>query len=267
MGLSQEALGELLGTSKQVISRYENGHRIPKIDVASAYAIKLGISLSTLNGSTEDPFLYSSFSDRLYSLVVLSHLTWEDFSTAVGLSLEDIDRMRAGDLDPTDEQLSVMAKVLDVSVDCLLGRTNDVIVGPPVPKLPSNVAPVKSQRIPLLGGIAAGEPILAEEAYDTYVEADCDLHCDYALRVEGDSMSPDIRLGDVVFIRSADDVDDGQIAAVLVDDSATLKRVYHIPNGLQLLSSNPAYPPMIVTMPDHAAIRILGKAVAFKRSL
>ena len=69
--------------------------------------------------------------------------------------------------------------------------------------------------------------------------------------------------GDIVFIRKQDDVDDGQIAAVIIDDRATLKRVYNIPGGLQLLSENPKYPPMIFTYPDFDSIRILGRAVSF----
>ena len=91
---------------------------------------------------------------------------------------------------------------------------------------------------------------------------------DFALRVSGDSMvGARIHDGDIVFIRQQDDVDDGQIAAVIIDDSATLKRVYHIPGGLQLLSENPKYPPMIFTYPGCGAIRIIGRAVAFQSSL
>lgn len=133
---------------------------------------------------------------------------------------------------------------------------------------PTNLIPIRRMRIPMLGGIAAGEPILAEQQYDTYVEADVDVDCSYALRVDGDSMEPTVRFGDIVFIRQQEDVDDGQIAAVLIDDSATLKRIYHIPNGLQLLSDNAAkYPPRTVTFEDYDCIRILGLAVAFKRNL
>ena len=73
--------------------------------------------------------------------------------------------------------------------------------------------------------------------------------------------------GDVVYVRRQDDVDDGQIAAVMIDGEATLKRVYHIANGLQLLSENSKYPPMIFTLPERDDIRILGLAVAFTSRL
>lgn len=189
-GMSQDEFAELLGTSKQVISRYENSQRSPKITVAAKYADVLGVSLAVLNGES----------------------------------------------------------------------------APPLPH--PDLLPVKRVKVPLLGDIAAGEPIRADEQYDTYIEADSDVHCDYALRVDGDSMEPTIRLGDLVFIRQQDDVDDGEIAAVLMDDSAALKRVYHVPNGLTLISDNAAkYPPRTVTYPEYDTIRILGKAVAFKRML
>ena len=158
-----------------------------------------------------------------------------------------------------------LSQALGVTPGYLMGWEDDQ---PQPQPLPANSIPVKRVQVPMLGGIAAGEPILADQQYDTYVEADADLDCTYALRVDGDSMEPTVRYGDIVFIRQQEDVDDGRIAAVLVDDSATLKRVYHIPNGLQLLSDNAAkYPPRAVTFEDYDCIRILGLAVAFKRSL
>lgn len=160
-----------------------------------------------------------------------------------------------------------LSQALGVTPGYLMGweDSKNILANQP---MPANCIPVKRVQVPLLGGIAAGEPILAEQQYDAYVEADADLDCTYALRVDGDSMEPTVRYGDIVFIRQQEDVDDGRIAAVLVDDSATLKRVYHIPNGLQLLSDNAAkYPPRAVTFEDYDCIRILGLAVAFKRSL
>ena len=67
-----------------------------------------------------------------------------------------------------------------------------------------------------------------------------------------------------MFIREQPDVDDGQIAAVIVDDSATLKRVYHIPGGVTLVAENPKYPPMTFTRENSDSARIIGKVVAFQ---
>ena len=85
---------------------------------------------------------------------------------------------------------------------------------------------------------------------------------DFALRVRGDSMvGARIRDGDIVYIHSQPDVADGEIAAVGVGDEATLKRVDHVEGGVQLLSENPKYPPMLFTLADVGSIRILGRAV------
>lgn len=110
-------------------------------------------------------------------------------------------------------------------------------------------------------------PIYADEETELIL-CDDSLRCDFALRVRGDSMiGARIHDGDLVFIRSQDDVDDGEIAAVVLNDEATLKRVYHIKNGLQLLSENPRYAPMIFTLDECDSIRILGKAVGFQSRL
>ena len=130
-----------------------------------------------------------------------------------------------------------------------------------------DLLPVARRRVPLIGAIAAGTPIYAEQTLEV---ADCDaaMQCDFALRVRGDSMTgARIHDGDIVFIRRQDDVDDGQIAAVIIDDEATLKRVYHIKNGLQLLSENRNYPPMVFTYEEDGSIRILGRAVGFTSRL
>ena len=130
-----------------------------------------------------------------------------------------------------------------------------------------DILPVKTRPIPMLGEIAAGTPIYADENAEILV-CDDSIHCDFALTVRGDSMI-DARIndGDIVFIRAQEDVDDGEIAAVILNDEATLKRVYHMKNGLQLLSANPKYAPMVFTLDECDSIRILGKAVGFQGKL
>ena len=91
------------------------------------------------------------------------------------------------------------------------------------------------------------------------------VRADFALEVRGESMEPVYRDGDVVYIRRQDDVRDGQVAAVVVDDSATLKRVYHLPVGVQLMPLNPAFAPMLFTPENSDSVRILGLAVGYFR--
>lgn len=92
-----------------------------------------------------------------------------------------------------------------------------------------NIVPIERCMVPIIGQIAAGKPILADEHIEAFLPCDTGVHADFGLVVSGDSMiGADIHDGDVVFIRSQPVVDDGQIAAVRIDDDATLKRFYKI---------------------------------------
>ncbi|MBE7033692.1 MAG: helix-turn-helix domain-containing protein [Ruminococcaceae bacterium] len=125
----------------------------------------------------------------------------------------------------------------------------------------------EGNALPLLGKIAAGQPILATEDCE-YFSPINDTKADFCLKVKGDSMiGAGIKDGDIVFIRKQDSVDDGEIAAVLVEDEATLKRVYITDDAVTLISENPKYKPMIYTKKQCKNIRILGKAVACHTNL
>jgi repressor LexA len=111
----------------------------------------------------------------------------------------------------------------------------------------------------------AGEPIFAEEQFESYVEAGANIRADFCLKVKGDSMiNARICDGDIVFIRKQPDVNDGEIAAVLIGNEATLKRVYKKKNEIILVAENPAYPPLVYKNEELNEIRILGKAIAFQ---
>lgn len=126
-----------------------------------------------------------------------------------------------------------------------------------------NIVPIERCMVPIIGQIAAGKPILADEHIEAFLPCDTGVHADFGLIVSGDSMiGADIHDGDVVFIRSQPVVDDGQIAAVRIDDDATLKRFYKNPDGCTLVSMNPQYPPMIFNSDNCDSIQIIGLAVA-----
>ena len=127
------------------------------------------------------------------------------------------------------------------------------------------IKPIEVQKVPLIGTIAAGQPIFADESFECYVEIGASIRCDYCLRVKGDSMiNARIFDGDIVFIRKQPDVYDGEIAAVLIEDEATLKRVYKGNNYIKLVAENPRYKPIVVSEADSLNFVILGKAVAFQ---
>ncbi len=129
--------------------------------------------------------------------------------------------------------------------------------------------PAPMGRAPLLGRIACGEPILAEENIEDYVDLPKHITADFALECRGDSMiGAGIQDGDVVYIRQQPEVENGQIAAVLVgDEEATLKRFYFDGQAIQLVAENPKFAPMVFTGEDINKVRVIGRAVAFTHSL
>lgn len=119
-------------------------------------------------------------------------------------------------------------------------------------------------RIPLVGTIACGTPIMAEENIEDYIAAPLGCDADFALRCKGDSMiRARICDGDIVFIHSQPDCNNGEIAAVLIGEEATLKRVYKQPDSITLIPENSAYDPLVFRREQMNDVRILGKAVGF----
>ena len=220
-------------------------------------------------------------SAKLARLKGENGLTTEALSQLSGVPRGTINKILNGETrNPTIATLAALADALRCPLaelcaqeapapqpEAIAGVHRGVSPSPSALRNADSVLPVVKKRVPLLGAIAAGQPIYADETLDA---ADCEgeFHCDFALRVKGDSMvGARIHDGDIVFIRRQDDVDDGQIAAVIIEDEATLKRVYHIPGGLQLLSENPKYRPMVFTLEEYGSIRILGRAVGFTSKL
>lgn len=139
---------------------------------------------------------------------------------------------------------------------------DDSPVGPAVP--PGFEPMPEMVRVPLVGMIACGQPITAEENLEGYVEAPKEFHCDFALRCQGDSMiEAGISDGDIVYIRSQPEVANGQIAAVRIGDEATLKRVYYDGERLILVPANMKYAPVAYSGPDLEGVQIEGRAVGF----
>lgn len=125
--------------------------------------------------------------------------------------------------------------------------------------------PIRLKKFPMLGEIACGQPIYANEDYETFIEASSDIKADFCLIAKGDSMiNARIFDGDVVFIKSQPDVENGEIAAVIINDEATLKRVYKYPNRIELRPENPTHKVQDYEGEKLNEIRILGKAVAFQ---
>lgn len=132
-----------------------------------------------------------------------------------------------------------------------------------------NIKSVSTRKIPMLGKIACGEPIYCNEEYATISICD-DFEADFCLTAKGDSMiNARIYDGDYVFCRAQPSVENGEIAAVVIGDEATLKRVYYYPEEgkLVLNAENPKYPPIVYVGEELNKTRIIGKAVAFQSSV
>lgn len=129
----------------------------------------------------------------------------------------------------------------------------------------SEIRPVEKKRLPMLGNVACGEPLFANEEHETYIEADSNLDADFCLTAKGDSMiNARIFDGDILFIKSQSSVNDGEIAVILVEDEATVKRVYYDRdnNTITLVPENPTLKPLRYTGEQLDQIRILGKVLS-----
>ena len=123
-------------------------------------------------------------------------------------------------------------------------------------------------QVPLIGSIACGTPITAEQNIERYIGVPAAWRADFALTCHGDSMSPTICDGDIVCIRCQPEVEQGEIAAVRIGDEATLKHFHRQGDAVMLIADNAAVcPPMVYTGPQLEDIRIEGKAVGFCRGL
>lgn len=197
----------------------------------------------------------NDFAEQLKMYMQAAGLTQTKLAQLTGINKSSICEYLAGTYQPKQNNVLKIATALNILPEYLLG----IKIPVKSKHLPSN----RLRRIPLIGNIAAGKPILAIQEFDEYVVCNDDVNADFALRICGDSMiNARIYDGDIVYIHEQPDVNDGDIAAVIVDDAATLKRVYKYGNMVQLRAENPKYRPMEFNRNDCNNIRIIGKAVA-----
>ena len=200
-----------------------------------------------------------NFSSRLKALRKSQKITQESLAKIIGVERSSVGKYEANNVIPSIDVLNRIADYFNVSVDYLLGReTNDIYAS-------IGAMPVKKIKLPVLGNVACGEPIYANEDLEGYIYIDEDIGADFCLRAQGDSMvNARIFDGDILYIKKQDMVDDGEIAVVLIEDEATVKRVYYDRenNTITLMPENPAYKPMRYNGEELNNIRILGKVIA-----
>lgn len=191
------------------------------------------------------------------------NLSVEDIAKVLNKNRATVYRYESDEIEnmPTSV-LEPLSKILNTTPAYLMGW-EDENSDPILENIPGIITPVKLKKIPILGTIACGKPILAEENYDGYFMIDENLpYSDFVLRAKGDSMiDANIHEGDLVFFRKQNDVDNGTIAAVLIDDEATLKRVNKSNDTLILQPCNTNYNPIIINKSDNKKVLILGQMV------
>lgn len=202
-------------------------------------------------------------SKRLRHALDINEMKQQELADKSGVSKNSISQYLNKRSIPSNISAGKMAKALGVNPMWLMGY--DV----PMIKENSdsdagfdNIYPIELHRIPVLGSVACGEPILMSEERENYIMSGMDIKADFCLIANGDSMiNARIMDGDVVFIRRQPVVENGEIAAVAIDDEATLKRFYRDGNTgtITLVAENPAYAPMVFTKESQKTFTYLEK--------
>ena len=212
----------------------------------------------------------SDFASRLSQALETRGMKAADLSKKTKVAEGTISCYINGRYEAKQNRVQVFAEALDVNPAWLMGydvpmeaeRSQPAPAPRPIPK---GFEPMpKMKKIPMVGSIACGTPILAQQNIEKIVDVPENIRCDFSLICHGDSMEgAGIHDRDVVYIRIQPEVENGEIAAVRIGEEATLKRVYYQNGTLTLMPANAAYAPMVYTGPELNNVQIEGKAVGW----
>lgn len=210
----------------------------------------------------------SDFASRLSQALEARGMKAADLSKKTKVAEGTISCYINGRYEAKQNRVQVFAEALDVNPAWLMGYDVPMEAerSQPAPRpIPKGFEPMpKMKKIPLVGSIACGTPILAQQNIEKLVDVPEDIRCDFSLTCHGDSMvDAGIHDRDVVYIRIQPEVENGEIAAVRIGEEATLKRVYYQNGTLTLMPANPTYAPMVYSGPDLNDVHIEGKAVGW----
>lgn len=201
--------------------------------------------------------------NRIKELRKLNKLSQKELSSEIGVAQSTLSTWENGVFEPDAQTLVVLANKFNVSIDYLLGKEKDTSFN--LNEMSNIITFENFKSIPIIGTIACGEPILAEENIEGYTHIEDVIHADFGLRCKGDSMSPKFIDGDIVLIRQQPMVENGQIAAVIIDNEATLKRVYVDRDKIVLNPENLSFAPIVYQGEQMNTVRIIGLAVGYTR--
>lgn len=268
-GITQTELCKRTQIPKSAMSQYMSGKFKPKQTRTYLIAKALNVSEAWLMGfddvsmereTASNSEEISNIVKRLKESILNSGYSYAELEKLTGISRSSLQRYANGVTAkiPIDA-IQTIAKAVGVEAEYIMGWTDSDLTHI------KNIEPIPTMvKVPLLGTIACGEPILAEENIEDYINMPEKAKGTFALRCKGDSMiNARIFDGDIVFIREQPEVENGEIAAVLIEDEATLKRVYKTENSIELRPENPTFKPLYYQKEEMNKVRILGKAVGF----
>lgn len=232
LGWKQSDLAEILDVSRSTVSMWEIGASDTPLPMLQTLAETLHTSPAYLMGTSDDPTDYDSDDLSDVRPEIVEYFNGDARKIRQFLKAEEEDARREA-------------------------------YGQPLPANVHLIPNLKHQRVPLIGAVAAGEPIYDPEELGVYVDSVVDA--DAAITVRGDSMAPTYLEGDVVYIKCRPDVPEGAVAVVFLDDEATIKHVYKRPNGLTLLGDNRDSPPVMAEFSDYNNVRVFGVPVGYTR--
>lgn len=204
--------------------------------------------------------LYKNIKRRRQQL----KMTQTDLALKMGYADKSmIAKIEKGNVDLPQSKILAFANVLETTPGELMGWDYEVEPTETV----DNIYKLDKIRLPMLGKVACGEPIFADEDRESYIMVGTDIGADFCLQCQGDSMiNARIHDGDIVFVKKTDIVENGEIAVVIIDDEATLKRFFYYreQNLVILKPENPRYQDIILTGEQLNQVRVIGRAVAFQ---
>ena len=198
--------------------------------------------------------------NRIYELRAQMGITMKEAAARLGMPYTTYVNYEKGTREPNSETLILLARFFGTTIDNLLGKT-DALIPPGFQPMPEMSA------VPLVGSIACGTPILAEQNIEARIGVPALWQADFALTCHGNSMAAMIQDGDIVCIRKQPEVENGEIAAVRIGEEATLKRFYRQGDTVMLQAENPAFSPLVYTRDQLNEITIEGRVVGICRGI
>lgn len=198
-------------------------------------------------------------------------LTLKEVATKVGVSEATVSRWEGGQIANMKRQyIAAYAAALQTTPGFIMTgkEEQETDTTSRTVSVPRGFQPLPEMaQVPLVGRIACGTPITAEQNVEQIVSIPAAWRATFTLMCKGNSMAPRIQDGDLVAVRSQPEVENGEIAAVRIGEEATLKHVYVYPNYIELRPENPECESIIKIGPDMADVVIEGKAVGICRGI